>query len=212
MSQFKRLYEKYNGTTMHPYKINVMTFKTKSQLKKCTSCEELSKMQNRFLNQTSLSELYNTWNPTFILVTLNEIHVIKYYEEDDHYTLLYNGNIHKVLTTLTSIISIGSGMQWSGSFIEFDRDEDVLDFIQWKQHELYRNVLNFIWNREVEVGFTTSMSVIEKYVEDHHIDIPSTLKHGLFIKQFKDMDTNKNWCVLGKIESADKWVYYTTSR
>lgn len=204
--KFKCLYNKYNGATMHPYKINIMTFKSSDVIKKirnANSLESISQIQSLLYNENLLEKVYEKWNPTVIFVGLSEIHLIKMYEEDDDYTLLYSGNIHKVLTTLVSTISLSTGFEFSGSFIELDRDEDLIEFIALKQKEIHRNVLNFLWKGDR--GFTPKMKTIQETVE---VD-KENLKYGVFVKTGSQFykNTDSWWCVLG---SNSKWIHYTS--
>lgn len=217
-TKFEQLYKKYNGAKMHPYKINVMTFKSKDILKKvksANSLEVLTQIQELLYNENFLSKIHEKWNPTCVFVTLGEIHVVKKYEEDDHYTLLYNGNIHKVLTSLTSIVSLATGFEFSGSFIEFDNDSDILDFIEIKQRELYRNVLNFHWGNCIGrgTGFPPSMNEIEENLD---VEIPNNLKYGIFVKrESQENDTSNetmnNWSIFGKKVTQKKYFNYTVN-
>lgn len=212
--KFQKLVEKYNGAKMHPYKINVMSFKSKTVLKKIknSNCTDaMSSIQEMLYNPTVLTSLYEKWNPSLIFVTLNEIHVIKFYDEDnDSSTVLYNGNINKVLTTLVSVISLGTGFEFSGSFVEFDRDEDLLEFISLKQKEMYRNVLNFIWykNENSKDGFTPSMQSIEESIG---YLIKENLRYGVFVKHSENFKNESNWCVFGKIDNTSKFINYTSN-
>jgi hypothetical protein len=223
-TKFQQLYKKFNGAKMHPYKINLMTFKSKDILKKikyANSLEVLTQLQELLYNENFLSKVHEKWNPTCVFVTLGEIHLLKKYEEDDDYTLLYNGNIHKVLTSLTSIVSLSTGFEFSGSFIEFDNDSDIVDFIEIKQRELYRNVLNFYWaNKDTgnEIGFPPPMKDIEDNLD---LKIPDNLKYGVFVKRNRDYvetfgicrpddkGTDSNWSVFGKVVTQTKYTTFT---
>lgn len=206
--KFKCLYKKYNNATMHPYKINILTFKSSDVTKKirnANSLESISQIQSLLYNENVLEKIYEKWNPTVIFIGLSEIHLIKMYEEDDDYTLLYGGNIHKVLTTLVSTISLTTGFEFSGSFIELDRDEDLLEFVALKQKEIYRNVLNFLWDGNR--GFTPSMKTIQEAGKEVNRE---NLKYGVFIKtgsQFYKTGDSTDWYILG---STSKWIHYTS--
>jgi hypothetical protein len=206
--KFKCLYNKYNSATMHPYKINIMSFKSPDVTKKirnANSLESISQIQSLLCNENLLEKVYEKWNPSVVFISLSEIYLIKMYEEDDDYTLLYGGNIHKVLTTLSSTISLATGFEFSGSFIELDRDEDLLEFVALKQKEIYRNSLNFLWDGDR--GFTPSIKTLQETGKEVNVE---NLKYGVFIKtgtQFYKSGTDV--CILGPSDSNGKWIHYT---
>lgn len=185
-SYFKNLEKKYNERAFHPYKINVLIFRSQeclNELKGVKSVEEINKIISKLTNDNVLNYLYNRWNPSFIYVSMHEIYVFKFYEEDDHYSIPYNGNINKILTTLSSGISLATNLEFSASFIEFDNDSDIYDYIASKRKDHRRNYLNLCWSRLGPIskpGNFPTLDQIESYF--HKLDLNLGNLNGYFIK------------------------------
>lgn len=215
--EFKNLEKRCNGKSLHPYKVNVITFRSQEcldALKKINKMEDVGNIQEKLCHDNILNVLYNRWNPTFLYITLYEVHVVKFYEENDNYTLLYNGNINKILTSLSSAMSLASNLEFSASYVEFDNDNDVYPYICSKQKECYRNALNIFWSKIYLKGefngIFPEMNQIEKMVndEDHFLN---NYKYGIFIKQ-GTRNLSKEWSVMSPkvLENKNKFVYFTT--
>jgi hypothetical protein len=216
-SYFKNLEKKCNANRFHPYKINGLIFRSQEcldELKKIVSIEDIQTIQSKLHNDNMLNYLYNRWNPTFIYVTLHEIYVFKFYEEDDHYTLPYNGNINKNITTLSSGLSLATNLEFSASYIEFDDDSDIYEYVLLKQKECYRNYLNIVWSRLLKPnnlnGVYPSMTYIEEYIKNGDLKESDNHKNGIFIKHVSSKNLSKDWTIMNSRDIKNKFVYFTS--
>ena len=216
-SYFKSLEKRCNDRRFHPYKVNALTFRSQEcldELKKVTSMEDIETIQSKLHNDNMLNYLYNRWNPTFIYVSLHEIYVFKFYEDDDNYTLPYNGNINKVLTTLSSGLSLATNLEFSGSYVEFENDSDIYEYILSKQKDCYRNYLNTVWSRlgtGYSNGMYPSMGQIEEYIQNNpHLNESNNHKNGIFIKHVSSKNLSKDWTIMNSRDIKNKFVYFTS--
>jgi hypothetical protein len=153
---------------------------------------------------------------------MHEIYVVKFYEEDDDYTVLYNGNVNKVLTTLTSGLSIALNLELSASFVEFDDDRDIYDFLTIKKKECYKNLMNIIWMKFLgpysepsahTIGMYPSLSEIEEILNDHadlKMSLRENFKNGMCIKHLtkKIHKIPKDWSMMMTNDAKNKFVYF----
>lgn len=210
---FKNLEKNFNQQTFHPYKINALIFRSQeclNELKNVKSVDEISNIVSKLTNDNVLNYLYNRWNPSFIYVSTHEIYVFKFYEEDDNYTLPYNGNINKILTTLTSGVSLATNLEFSASFVEFDNDSDIYEYIASKQKDHRRNYLNLCWSRfgpVSERGTYPPLDQIESYFNKLELDLKN-LK-GSFIKHASSPSVGEppvDWAIMRDVKT--KFVYF----
>lgn len=220
-SYFKNLEKNYNDKRFHPYKVNALVFRSQEcldELKKISSIDEISAIQSKLHNDNVLNYLYNRWNPTFVFISLHEIYVFKFYEDDDNYTLPYNGNINKILTTLSSGLSLATNLEFSGSYVEFEEDNDIYEYILIKQKECYRNYLNMIWSKfgPSNNGKYPSMNQIEEYIQNtpHLNNTDDQNKYGIFIKHSSTKNVHvkgsDDWTVMNYKDIKNQFVYFTS--
>lgn len=124
-------------------------------------------------------QLYLKYDPHMIYTFHDEIHLVFYYNENGDY--IYSGNVNKIITALVSSASIEMAKElskqgidldfvYSGQFIEFDDDYEVLNYLIWRQLDCKRNTVtllykcvnleNFLNNKECNL----KLDVMEKNV------------------------------------------------
>ena len=110
--RMKTTVKKCNDYSFHPYKCHILTLKSKELLRYVNGIEPLFDKRlmklgeyNKMLLKVCM-DIYNKMDPTFIFAFNNEINVIFYYSEYDKDSFVYNGNINKTITKMSSYASL----------------------------------------------------------------------------------------------------------
>jgi len=171
-----------NNTKCHSYKPHVITIKSKKILSylKSISLSNLSfdekKIKINELNDVLIEvckSIYIQYDPNLIYCYHNEINIVFFYKENGNY--LYDGNINTLLTNLVSYTTLKMNQElqkisnlndfiFTGKFIEFDKDYEILNYIIWRQINCKRNTLSLFYkclykNKDIDNIKTTDMQI-----------------------------------------------------
>jgi tRNA(His) 5'-end guanylyltransferase len=142
-----------SGKKCHPYKAHIVSVKS-NELLKCinhvTSVKEkveLLQVYNQLLIDVCI-QLYRYFDPSMIYYFNHEIHLVFFYNEEGNF--IYNGDVMKTVTNIVSHVTsefikataekgILMNVRFSGTFAEFDRDYETLNYIVWRQWDCLRN-------------------------------------------------------------------------
>lgn len=157
--RMKSYINQLNNAKCHYYKPHIVSIKSKQLLKyinNITALQDkvvfLNDVNNTLVNVSKL--LFNRFSPHMIYTFNNEINMVFYYNDQGDY--LYNGNITKILTSITSCASvyitkelqnknINIDFLFDGCFVEFDKDFETLNYLIWRQFSCRRNTLTLLY-------------------------------------------------------------------
>ena len=144
----------YNDRKFEDYKPYILSFKSREILEYfnqpliCISnkINDLREYNDMLLNVAK--KCYDRFNPLFMYAFNDEIHFV-YFNVSD-YNDLYNGNVNKTLTSMSSFIArlftkefMNKGLDFDftikGKYAEFKDDYEALNYIIWRQLDCKRN-------------------------------------------------------------------------
>lgn len=157
-TRMKKYLHRYNNLNIHPYKCHIITLKSKQLLSYVNTLSNLDdkitflESYNTMLNNVC-KKLYIRFNPQMIYSFNDEIHLVFYYKETNN---IYNGNIHKLLTTFTSYTSIcmlkellnnsiNINFEYYAKIVEFNEDYETLNYLIWRQFDCKRNIMTLLY-------------------------------------------------------------------
>lgn len=206
-TRMRNLLKKYNSSKCHGFKPFVITIKSKELLSYINYTTLLNEKVNELETISDImfkvsKGIYGRFDPHVIYSFENELNVVFYYNDDGIYT--FDGNIHKTITSLCSFTSVdvttclrSKGIDldvcFTGEFVEFDRDYEVLNYLVWRQMDCKRNTVTLLYkcldvesSTNVErVRVDDMLSIISKQIEIGSIEnllLGSTIKKYLFYK------------------------------
>jgi len=200
-TRMQTLLAEYNNKTFTSYKPYIISLKSKEILDYLNNYKQhtLEKINHwSDFNDTLLSitkACYHRFNPTMIYAFNDEIHMVFYNTSD--YNDLYNGNIHKIMTTITSFVTqlftkkfIHMGFNFEFTFhakcIEFLTEYETLNYLVWRQHDCRRN------------NIITLYKCIDSNIVDMTLeDVTQNLFHH--IKELHINPDNLNFIIYGNI-------------
>lgn len=219
------LVRNYNNHRIHCYKPFVLSLNSRKMLdyiNKVTSVNEKLKFYseyNKLLVEVG-KILYEKFDPTCIYTFNNEIHLVYYYDNNGNYIL--NGNIHKLLTRISSYASVKmnsilsknnieiENFYFDGNIVEFSEDYETFNFLIWRQFDCMRNTLNSLYRcykideNNNDVLKSTKLNVIKNELfENDSISslITNDILYGILLKKeiyYKENETDKNEMVTRK--------------
>ncbi len=137
-----------NEKKCHPYKSHIVSLKCKDLLKQINKRDginekkrELVEIQEKIVNVSK--EMYDYFNPTFMYCFNNEIHLV--FKSNENGTFIYDGDINKLITMCASFASSKTTNIFSATFVEFDDDYELLNYIIWRQLESVRNTSSILY-------------------------------------------------------------------
>lgn len=150
---------RFNGHKCHPFKPHIVSLKSKALLKYINHVSRITDKEEdlRKLNEIVFAVcqcLYNRFDPHAIYAFNNEIHIVFFYNDMGEYP--YNGDINRTITSIASFAG-GSFMQQfamhgmkvdsvlQGTFVEFDKDYEVLNYLVWRQYDCKRNNIALLY-------------------------------------------------------------------
>jgi hypothetical protein len=158
-TRMKKNIDKLNSAKCHYYKphiVSIKSYQILDFLNKVTTFNEKVKILELFqqILYESIKPLYKNCSPNMVYTFLDEIHLVFFYNEYGNY--IYDGNINKILTTMTSSISVNFCKQlqlhgidldfiFSGQIVEFDKDYETLNYLIWRQNDCKRNTLTLLY-------------------------------------------------------------------
>lgn len=157
--RMKKNIDKLNSAKCHYYKphiISIKSYQILDFLNTITGFNE--KVQSLELFQKILYEsikpLYKNCSPNMVYTFLNEIHLVFFYNDQGNY--IYDGNINKIITMMTSSVSVNFCKElyklgidfdftFTGKIVEFDKDYETLNYLIWRQNDCRRNTLTLLY-------------------------------------------------------------------
>lgn len=139
--------DKYNSSSAHSYKGHVVVLKSRRVLELFTknknSIDKLDMIHSGMIN--ICESLIEKYNPRLVYTFNDEVHLVFMYDEDDHSRYIFDGNVHKLLThmssTMTYLISkvnlLVVNPEVTAKFVQFNNDYELLNFIAWKQSHCF---------------------------------------------------------------------------
>jgi hypothetical protein len=148
----------YNNKQFDSYYPRVISLKSKEILKLVNNLGKINNeidIKNKLLNWKQYNkiilnvskECYDRFNPSMIYSFNDEIHMVFYNQSDYE---IYNNNINKTLTIMTSFVSnkftkefiknnIDVEFTVYGKYVEFKDEYEVLNYLIWRQFDCKRN-------------------------------------------------------------------------
>lgn len=218
-----------NGKKCHPYRTHVISLKSKgllSFLNKTTDVEQKIKMITR-LNESMVNvckRLYARFNPTMIYQFNNEIHLVFNY--NDLGDFLYDGDITKTLTKIVSSATLYSTQEllqdtsfdkvndiiFSGTFVQFKEDYEILNYIIWRQYDCKRNNITLLYRCEQGIDQVEEGLKLADMEASLKTPVPETILYGNIIKKeivYKEVDvpnTINEFIPIGDLDSQTQFV------
>ena len=179
----------HNSKRCHGFKPFIITLKSKSILDYLNhltnyhdKVKQLELVQEVFFNVSK--SIYTKFDPNLVYTFENEINIVFFY--NDRGIFLFDGNVNRLISTLASYTSIqvykellGSGINlessFSGQFVEFDIDYEVLNYLVWRQMDCRRNTITLLYKCVNIDNVLDGKNVVEKikiddmisYINDH---------------------------------------------
>lgn len=137
--------DKYNSFKSHSYKGHVVVIKSKRILdlfkSSKNSLEKLDMIHSSMIN--ICHGLMEKYNPRLIYTFSDEVHLVFMYNDNTSY--IFNGNVHKLLTNVSSTMAfliskfglISVNPEITAKFVQFSNDYELLNFIAWKQSHCF---------------------------------------------------------------------------
>lgn len=116
--------------------------------------------------QETCTKIYKDFNPIMIYFTHKEINIV--FKELN----AFHGDITLHLTKLVSMISVYyykhayDSTLWTGQYVEFHQDHDVLNYIIWRQRDLMNGYKEKSMNDMFVYGRVMKKELV--YKESHH--------------------------------------------
>lgn len=213
------LIKKHNNKSVYYYTSCIISLKSRKLLyyvnKMSTADEKLHfyKKYNELLIKVC-EKTYSYFDPSCIYTFNNEIHIV--YNYDANLGYMFNGNINKLLTSIASYVGIQMNNElqkqnvdlpdlfFDGIILEFTKNEEMLNYLIWRQHDCYRNslsnvyacykngdLLNYKLNKNVLNNI--KLETIEKELFEKY-EISENVLYGMLIKKeiyYKENETDK---------------------
>jgi hypothetical protein len=205
----------HNSKRCHGFKPFIITLKSKSILDYLNhltnyddKVKQLELVQQVFFNVSK--SIYTKFDPNLVYTFENEINIVFFY--NDSGIFLFDGNVNRLISTLASYTSIQvykellrSGVDlessFSGQFIEFDIDYEVLNYLVWRQMDCRRNTITLLYKCVNIDDVLDGKNVVEKIKIDDMIS---------YINERVDKNkiTNIEHLLTGNI--IKKYIFYKT--
>ena len=195
---------KYNSVKCHGFKPFVITLKSKELLSYINyvvsfrdKVDELNNIADIMFEVSK--QIYRRYDPHVIYTFENELNIVFYYNENGIYS--FDGNIHKTITSLCSFTSVEMAKHlmtkdinldayFTGEFVEFDTDYEVLNYLVWRQMDCKRNTITLLYkclDLTVNVEGVTINNMISAIDKKMEMGIENGLKNlltGSTIKKY----------------------------
>lgn len=170
--RMRKLVTSYNNKKCHGFQPFVISLKCKSLMKYINELKtfdkktkQLNELQDIMFEVSKM--LYAKYDPHLIYSFQNEINLVYNYNDQGNY--IYDGNINKMLTSITSYTSvfftkylmkhnIDLDVNFFGQFVEFNIDYEVLNYLIWRQMDCKRNTISLLYKC---VNFEDFLSMTE---------------------------------------------------
>jgi len=193
-TRMRNLIKKYNDTKCHGFKPFIITLKSKNLM---TYINRLNDYNNKIKELENLQDLlfkvskklYIKYDPNLIYTFQNEINMVFYYNKKGDY--IYDGNINKMLTSMSSYISteltklfllenIKVDLYFSAQFIEFDIDYEILNYLVWRQMDCRRNTITLLYKCMFKDDFLDGTKTVENMSIDKMTESFNITPNGFF--------------------------------
>jgi tRNA(His) 5'-end guanylyltransferase len=225
-NRMKKTLMKLNSGKCHyfkPHIVSIKSYQILNFLNTITTFDEKVKMLQVFQNilYESIKPLYKNCAPNMVYTFLDEVHLVFFYNEHGNY--MYDGNIHKIITMMTSSISINVCKQlqargidldftFTGKIVEFDKDYETLNYLIWRQNDCRRNTMTLLHKclhidlfLENELDLNMKLSEIKK-------DMDKILEHDietLLVNLLRGNIVKKHCQIYYKIQADENDVMVT---
>ncbi|NBP02831.1 MAG: hypothetical protein EBU90_22490 [Proteobacteria bacterium] len=202
-ARMSRRVKEYNGKKCHPYKAHVVSLKSSELLKYinfvCPIGEKLDKLglYNEILVRVAKS-LYQRFDPSAIYCFNNEFHLVFFYNDAGNF--LFDGDIVKTLTSIVSHVtsifikellgeSLNIDVHFTGTFVEFDKDYEALNYLVWRQLDCHRNNTTLMYkcvkNSSIDQEVTKNVTLEEMttVIEEKFGKLPEYVHNGNIVKK-----------------------------
>jgi hypothetical protein len=170
--RMRKLVTTYNNRKCHGFQPFVISLKCKSLMKYINGLKtfekktkQLNELQDMMFEAGKM--LYAKYDPHLIYTFQNEINLVYNYNDQGNY--IYDGNINKMLTSITSYVSvfftkclmkhnIDLDVNFFGQFVEFKTDYEILNYLIWRQMDCKRNTISLLYKC---VNFEDFLSMTE---------------------------------------------------
>jgi hypothetical protein len=188
--RMRKLVTTYNDKKCHWFQPFVISLKCKSLMK---YVNELKKFDKKTKQLNELQDimfevskmLYAKYDPHLIYTFQNEINLVYNYNDQGNY--IYDGNINKMLTSITSYTSvfftkylmkhnIDLDVNFFAQFVQFNIGYEVLNYLIWRQMDCKRNTISLLYkcfNFEDFLSMTESIDNMS--IENMLLDINQKL-------------------------------------
>lgn len=155
--------------------------------------------------EKTCQKIYKDFNPIVIYFTHNEISVVF---KDLH---AFDGDITLYLTKLVSMVSVYyykyafDSTLWTGQYIEFDKDHEVLNYLMWRQRDLINGYKTKTYNDLYLYGKVMKKELVYKQsskdndgrgddmtLRGNYVSFVSNLHHNDFNEMFEKLIENKH--------------------
>lgn len=133
--------------------------------------EKIKQMKtiNDLLYQVCKS-VYNRFDPTLVYYFNNEIHVLF----NGNSELLYNGDIYKLITILTSFVTkeFQGNCMFTAKYTEFPKDYECLNYLVWRQFDCKRNNVTLLYKCLHKDLYLDSALGCDQKLDDMFAELP----------------------------------------
>jgi hypothetical protein len=195
--RMNEMIHKMNGKQFHPYKVHIVTLRSKQILRYLNKTMSIDEKQQQIDNYYAkmmpvISKCSNEFDPTFVYICNDELHFVFYYNDEGEFR--YNGNIHKTMSSITSYVSIQVAkvfpeidyFYYKTKVIEFDKDYESLNYLVWRQTNSTNNNFQIFYKCLYPNNDMTNLNTSEIHFElmKTKIDLLSfTNLYGVAVKR-----------------------------
>ena len=228
--RMKNLSNKYNTKChcYKPHVITMKSKQILSYMKSISRSKMTFKEKQKYIKTLNdiiidiCKKIYKKYDPTLIYCFNNEINIVFFYKSNGNY--IFDGNVNSILTLLVSDITLQINKDnvldtllnnvehskgtvpilkdiiFTGMFIEFDKDYEILNYLIWRQMNCRRNTLSLFYkciypNKSIDNINTENMKEI-LYRMNINIDellTGNVLKKMLYYKSVSDEKLHYNF-------------------
>ena len=229
-NRMQALVKKYNGNTFESYKPYIITIKSKEILEYVNFTKNSIKdkiinwnVYNKILLNVS-NDCYNRFSPNMIYSFNDEIHMVFYNMND--YPELYNGNINKMLTTVSSFVTrqftkefvsknIDFEFTLNAKYVQFDTEYETLNYLIWRQNDCkrnniitlykyYNNNVSYMSLLDITQKLDDNMSSEEKILYEYDLN---NIIYGIVLKKELFNVDSENKCMNRTVMSVDNVIF-----
>jgi hypothetical protein len=182
-------------------KYYIVTIKSADLLKDINKTTKISDKLNyikeiNYIWKETSNSIYEKFSPYLIYSCNNEINLVFYSDN-----LLYNGNITKFVSNITSLITLEFNkisrkeFVFNGYSVEFEEDYECMNYIIWRYHDCIRNISNLLWKcvqTDIDIIFNPNIPTLDIVHRDIKNYINEDYLNGTVYKKCFYINTNDN--------------------